>query len=170
MSNETDRQAQLNERRKRIREEQEARRAKHMRFFQRIKDHLEEAKELQKDLDRDFGVADDFYRFYHQSFKAYRAQNTTRSIIILFEKIAGDEWELNQWFEKIVKDGTGQKFDLSHNNDWLKHTRPQIEAMLHAKFFLDLIVKHGEKMKNEEEPPQLLDSGWAAVCYLFNER
>lgn len=170
MTNENEKQLTLNERRERIRQEREARQAKHKRFFQRIKDHLEEAKELQVALDEDCGVADNFYRFYHQSFKAYRAQDTTRSIVLLFEKIAGDEWELNQWFTKIVDAGTGHKFDLGHNNDWLKHTRPQIEAMLHAKFFLDLIVKHGEKLKDEEEPPTWLDSGWAAVLYLFNER
>jgi len=165
-----DKELKLNERREKIRQEQQAREEKHRRFFQQIKEHLDEAKKLQADLDDDWGVADMFYRFYHCSFKTYRSQELTQRLVNFFEKIAGDEWELNHWFREIVKAGTGHDFDLSHNSDWLKHTRPQIEAMLHAKLFLDLIVKHGDKLTDRDEPPQLLDSGWAAVLYLFNER
>lgn len=156
--------------RQRIREEQSARRARHQRFFQSILAHLEEAKALKEELDNDWYTPNHFYRFYHQSFKAYKAQDVTRKCVNFFEKIAGEEFKLNKWFLQIVEEGTGQVFDLDHNNEWLKHVRPQVEAMLHAKFFLDLIVKHGEELRNEKEPPSLLENGWAAVLYLFNER
>lgn len=156
--------------RERIRKEQEERNAKHKRFFNSVKSNLEEAKALKEELDKDWYVPNHFYRFYHQSFKAFQAQEVTRKCLNFFQKIGGDEFKLNDWYLQIVKEGIDKEFDLSHNSTWLETTRPLIEAMLHSKMFLDLIVKHGEDLKNEEEPPDMLDNGWAAVLYLFNER
>lgn len=153
-----------------ILQKQEERIARHKRFFQSIISHLEEAKALKVEFENDWETSNHFYRFYHQSYKAYRAQGVTKKCVKFFEKIAGEEFKLDKWFLQIVDEGTGQIFELSHNQNWLKHVRPQIEAMLHAKFFLDLIVKYGEELKDEEEPPLILNNGWAAILYLFNER
>lgn len=149
---------------------QEEREARQRLLVERVVSHLDEAKALKEKLDRDWGVADNFYRFYHQSFKVYRSQSSTEECLELFKKIAQDDFKLDRYYLQILEDGTGKEFDLSHNQEWLKHTRPIVEAMLHSKFFLDLIVEHGEKLKDVAEPPRLLDSGWAAVLYLFSER
>jgi hypothetical protein len=66
-----------------------------------------------------------------------------------------------------VADGTGGKFEISHNQDWLQHTRPILEAFFHAHFFLKMAVKYGRELQSA---PDSLPSGWAAVLYLFNLR
>lgn len=38
------------------------------------------------------------------------------------------ERELNPTFERIIRDGTGKEFELEHNREWDKHTRPMLEA------------------------------------------
>ena len=74
---------------------------------------------------------------------------------------------MNQWFCTIVTDGTGGKFEISHNQDWLEHTRPILEAFFHAHFFLKMAVKYGQELPSA---PDSLPSGWAAMLYLFNLR
>ena len=63
---------------------------------------------------------------------------------------------MNPWFEEIVAAGTGVEFDLSHNDDWLRHTRPIVEAFLHAKYFIEMVVKYGREL---DSPPYMLPSG-----------
>ena len=74
---------------------------------------------------------------------------------------------LNTWFVAIVDEGTGREFALEHNRDWLRNTRPIVEAFLHAKYFLEMVVQYGREL---EEPPALLPSGWASVLYLYGLR
>ena len=45
-----------------------------------------------------------------------------------------------------------------------------IEAFFHAKFMLEMAVKHGELMKEETEPPEWLDSGYAVLLTLYGLR
>ena len=42
-----------------------------------------------------------------------------------------------------------------------------IEAFLHAKFFLEMVVKYGKEL---EAAQNLLPSGWAAVLCLYDLR
>lgn len=74
---------------------------------------------------------------------------------------------LNSWYLEIVAQGTAHEFELAHNDDWLRHTRPVIEAAFHSHFFLKQIVKYGKQLN---APPDQMPSGWAAVLYLFNLR
>ena len=60
-----------------------------------------------------------------------------------------------------------KKFNIDHNKEWLRHTRPIIEAFFHAKFFLEMAVKYGKEL---EECPEILPSGWAALLYFYNLR
>lgn len=111
---------------------------------------------------------DRFYRFYHQSFKAYYLQNDTARIVALLREIADDAGRrLNPWFEQIVADGAGLEFDLSHNEEWPRHARPIAEAFLHAKYFLEMMVKYGREL---ETAPRMLPSGWAAILTLYRLR
>ena len=113
------------------------------------------------------GYEDALYRFYHQSFKVYAApQHATESIVRVLSELAPDR-TLNAWFLQIVRDGTGKDWEPSHNERWLEHTRPIIEAYLHARYFLEMAVRCG---KNLTAPPRLLPTGWAAVLELYDLR
>lgn len=134
-------------------------------------ENMEEAKNLQIEIDKQFGLEDLVYRFYHQSFKVYRSQYLIKDCLELFQKIAGDELKLDKKFLKIVEDGTGHVFDLSHNEIWLEKTRPQIEALFHCKYVLDNLIKYTEFYKDKEEQKQMfLPSGWAAIMTIFGSR
>ena len=74
---------------------------------------------------------------------------------------------LNEWFLRIVRDGTGRVFEPEHNRRWLEETRPILEAFFHARYFLDMAVRYGGTL---EAPPRLLPSGWAAFLYLYDLR
>lgn len=113
-------------------------------------------------------VAEDLvYRFWHQSFKVYLLQPTTEAIVALLRELAPGELGLNPWFEEIVKEGTGRKFDMSDNKNWVSATRPVIDAFFHARYMLEMVAKYG-KIRNQEE--QFIASGWAAVLCLYNLR
>lgn len=151
----------------------------HNKLLRAIKDHLDELGTLKGEAEGHWGSVDMFYRFYHRSFKVYRIQTYTVDMVALFEKIRDavdwepkpDRWHspgrLDKDFLKIVFEGTGKQFDLSHNENWGKHTRPMMEAYFHAKTFLDMMIECGRRM---DEASSLLPSDWAAVLYLFKMR
>ena len=76
--------------------------------------------------------------------------------------------EINKYFEKILKQGTGKKFSLKINDNWTKHTRPLLEAFFHAKYFLEMAVKYGNEL--EDIPLDFYPSGWAAILYFYSIR
>ena len=45
-------------------------------------------------------------------------------------------------------------------------TRPILEAFFHARFFLEMAVRHAHL----ESPPSPLPSGYAALLYLYGLR
>lgn len=137
---------------------------KEQQLLDSIKSHITELQKVQKDCNA--FEEDLWYRFYHQSFKVYYVQGLTSGIIKLFKEILPDQ-PMNTWFVSIVEKGTGTTFDHKHNEKWLEITRPMMEAYAHAKQFLDMMIKYGEKLK---EPPHIMPSGWATVLYLYNMR
>lgn len=128
-----------------------------------IKDNLPELDDLLKSTDAE---EDMVYRFYHQSFKVYRAQRHTLNIVTKLQTLA-PHLPLNDWFMQIVRDGTGREFKAEDNVNWTAVTRPIVEAFHHARYFLEMAYKYGKEL---ETAPNLMDSGWAAVLYLFNLR
>ncbi len=112
-----------------------------------------------------WGYEDPVYRFWHQSFKVYDLQAETLAIVEALRNLAPRR-PLNAWFEQILADGTGKEFELSHNQDWLPHTRPIVEAFFHARFFLEMAVRYARLA----DPPRTLPSGWAAFLYLYDLR
>jgi hypothetical protein len=111
---------------------------------------------------------DGVYRFYHNSFKVYYLQDLTVKAVDIFENIAkATNDEVCHWFKQIVADGTGKKWDADHNRDWLLQTRPIVEAFLHTKYFLDMMIKYGREL---DSPPSILPFGWAAILELYNQR
>jgi len=127
---------------------------------------LPELKALLSSVSDHWHYEDPIYRFYHQSFKVYRLQTTTLKIVSELQALA-PHLKLNSHFSEIVAEGTGKNFDTSHNANWLKHTRPIVEAFFHARHMLVMVCKYAEELP---EPPQILPSGWATVLYLYDVR
>jgi len=131
-----------------------------------IKQQWAKLGELLAQVEGHWGIEDGFYRFYHQSFKVYQVQQATEEICQALQKLLPNH-PMNQWFCRIIADGTESEFEMSHNRDWLHHTRPILEAFFHAHFFLKMAVKYGREL---QRTPDCLPSGWATVLYLFNLR
>jgi hypothetical protein len=112
-----------------------------------------------------WGYEDPVYRFYHQSFKVYRLQERTKSIVSALGELAPGR-PLNSWLLEIVALGTGHEFAVEGNARWTEATRPILEAFFHARFFLEMAVRYSEL----EEPPRPLPSGYAALLYLYGLR
>jgi hypothetical protein len=74
---------------------------------------------------------------------------------------------MNDCFRQIVAEGTGKAFELSHNEDWMRHSRPIVEAFFHSHYFLRMACKYGRELDGLPNP---LPSGWAALLYLFDLR
>lgn len=131
-----------------------------------IKSKLPELERVEELLG--FEREDGIYRFYHHSFKVYRLQECTLRAVEIFKSIAeATDNHLCDWFEQIVADGTGKTFEPEHNQNWPMHTRPIVEAFLHTRYFLEMMIKYGHEM---ESPPQMLPFGWAAILELYNQR
>jgi len=131
-----------------------------------LKNKLPELEKLLGEINSEWHYEDLVYRFYHQSFKVYYAQNDTQRIVEALQLLMPDV-KLNKWFNELIAEGTGKAFTYEHNKDWLKHTRPMLEALFHAKYFLEMAVKYGKEL---EKAPNMLPSGWAAFLYLYDMR
>lgn len=79
--------------------------------------------------------------FLPSVLKVYGAQELTLEAVELLQSLL-PERPLNAWFMQIVKEGTEKKFDLSHNDDWPQHTRPILEALFHAHYFVRIACKY----------------------------
>lgn len=135
-------------------------------LFKNLKAKLPMLKKLLKRYSGHSDYEYPIYRFYHQSHKLYYLQGSTMEIIKNLQELAPNR-PLNEWFLRIVQDGTGKKFTLKDNKNWLPITRPIVEAFFHARYFLEMAVKYGRELKY---PPRLMPSGWAALLYLYNLR
>lgn len=131
-----------------------------------LKVNLPELEKLLEDVNDHWNYEDLVYRFYHHSYKVYYCQGLVKKIVNQLQLLM-PEVELNDWFVQIIKEGTEHPFKRSHNKEWLKHTRPVLEALFHAKYFLEMAVKYGKEL---EKAPDSLPSGWAGFLYLYNMR
>jgi hypothetical protein len=136
-------------------------------LFKNLKTALPALEKMLHKMNGEWYGEDGIYRFYHQSFKTYRLQSCTEQIVIALSNLMPHR-SFNEWFETIILEGTGKHFDMNHSNrNWLKETRPIIEAYSHAKYFLEMAVKYGKLL---DTPPNMLPTGWAAFLYLYNLR
>ena len=122
-------------------------------------------EDLLKEINDHWVYEDKVYRFYHHSFKVYGLQSATKKIVDTLQSLL-PEREMNKWFNQIVIEGTNKTFELEHNQEWLKHTRPILESFFHSKYFLEMAVKYSSL----ENPPEVLPSGYAGILYLFDLR
>jgi len=123
--------------------------------------------ELERTLEKcsgHWGFEDHLYRFYHMSFKVFfLTQTAIREMVAALESVM-PERHLNSWFLAIIKEGTGKRFAPETNANWLKETRPILEAFFHARYFLEMAVKYGRELSSA---PDSMPSGWAAIEYLY---
>ena len=141
-------------------------RAQVKKLFDNLKDELPTLEKLLGQCNDHWGYEDGIYRFYHQSYKVYSVQDITMDIVDSL-KAMSPSLSLNDWFMRIIHEGTGKTASIEDNNNWLAIVRPILEAFFHAKFFLEMAVKYG---KGLEYPPNIMPSGWAAFLYLYNLR
>lgn len=130
-----------------------------------IKRELDVLADLLDDATR--SSEDLIYRFWHHSMKVYGIQGITLKLGEALRGLTPAGCEINPWFEQIVAQGTGFKFDLEHNQRWLEVTRPQLEALFHARYLVEMAVKYGRELN---DPPNLLPSGWAALLEVYQLR
>ncbi len=86
-------------------------------LLETIKVHLPELESLLFQFQSDY--EDRLYRFYYQSFKVYFLEESTLKAADLFRRIgAVNGSSLCDWFEEIVAQGTGSKFEPNHDESW----------------------------------------------------
>jgi hypothetical protein len=107
------------------------------------KAQLPQLKQTLAEASSHWGYEDPIYRFYHHSFKVYEVQKLTQKILEDLKALAPN-LPMNQIFLKIITEGTNKNFEISHNEDWLQHTRPIVEAFFHARHMLEMICKYAE--------------------------
>lgn len=139
----------------------------HQVLLKNIKSNLELFQNIDEFVSDEWVSVDLIYRFWHQSFKVYGLQEATLKMYEALKMVSPNNDQLNPWFEDIIKNGTGKVFELSFNKDWVVHTKPIVDAFLHAKFFLEQVLKSARSL---DEAPTLLPSYWAAVLELYQIR
>lgn len=115
-------------------------------LFASLKAALPDLEKLLHECSGEWGYEDPTYRFYHQSFKVYALGHTTKRIVSALQALA-PERQLNEWFMRIVSEGTNKTFDHEHNARWLEVTRPIVEAFFHARYFLEMAVTYGQRLQ-----------------------
>ena len=134
-------------------------------LLNRIKSRKEDLEKMLATMSDHWTYEDGFSRFYHGSFKVYGIQDATRRAVSLLRELL-PERELNATFAHIVGEGTGKMFEMAHNADWSRQTRPMLEAFIHARFMVEMAIRYAKL----QAPPQPMPSGWAALLYLFDLR
>lgn len=134
-------------------------------LLSRLKERKADLEQLLAKLNSHWTYEDGFYRFYHGSWKVYGLQTETERAGRLIRELL-PERKLNLDFENIIREGTGKEFQMQHNQDWARHTRPILEAFCHAKFMVEMAVCYADL----PAPPQPMPSGWAVLLYLYDLR
>lgn len=127
-----------------------------------LKERAAELSEIWRSVNDEWGYEDAIYRFYHQSFKVYRLQDSTLKMVEVLQSLVPGR-TLHPWFREVIHHGTGREFALEDNQHWTEVTRPIVEAFFHARYFLDMACRHNDPPKD-----RFLPSGWAALLTLYH--
>jgi hypothetical protein len=140
--------------------------AEEAKLLANMRNDLPRLGELLETVNGHWGCEDRVYRFYHSSFKVFDLQVLTTRIVEALQSLA-PHLPLHPYFCEIVAEGTRKQFTYEMNKRWTKETRPIVEAFFHARYFLEMVCKYGNELK---ESPTSLPSGWAAVLELYGLR
>jgi hypothetical protein len=138
---------------------------KYTELMLRIKENLGDLKIILKEVKGHWHYEDYIYRFYHRSFKVQGIKSDTKRILEALMKLQDSKDGMDAQYTTIVKEGLVD-IETDINDEWDK-ARKWVEAFLHSKYFLEMVVKYGEEY---DAVPQMLDSGFAAVLELYNIR
>jgi hypothetical protein len=135
---------------------------------QRLLDAIKNKRLELEDLRSQFTLIyeDGLYRFYHGSFKVYSLQTTTLRAVAIFKSIAEatdnnlcGSFNPCEWHWSRIRDGTQCGLAAAYS--------PFVEAFLHTKYFLEMMIKYGKGMESAQA---MLPDGWAAIFELYNQR
>ena len=132
-----------------------------------VRTRVGELEELYEEITSIWVYDDLIYRFWHQSFKVYGLQQYTLKIDGMLKDLAPMGTSLHPWYTATIGAGCHKKFETQHNATWLQETRPIVDAFLHAKYMLEMVVKAAGE---EHEPGGFISSAWAAVLELYQIR
>ena len=104
-------------------EREEKRRTAELLLLKNLRAEKQSLENLLASCNDHWGYEDPIYRFYHQSFKVFFLQESTKSIVSALRALLPEQ-PINEWFEKIVNDGLGQSFTDQTNENWLAEVRP----------------------------------------------
>jgi hypothetical protein len=145
-----------------------------------VKEKMPVLEELLSRVQRESCGEDGIYRYYHQSFKVYGLQIVTTEIVSALKSILPDQ-PLTDDFMTIIQDGTGMVFVRAVNSRLRVEGRSILEAFFHARYFLEMAVKYGQRLElidninpSLEEycsmVPFPMPIGFAALLELFDMR
>ena len=88
-------------------EREEKRRTAELLLLKNLRAEKQSLENLLASCNDHWGYEDPIYRFYHQSFKVFFLQESTKSIVSALRALLPEQ-PINEWFEKIVNNGLGQ--------------------------------------------------------------
>lgn len=136
-----------------------------------LRSRCDRLEEIQRRVEPNVGALEDcLYRFWHQSFKVVYAKGVTHDIAdVLAEAALESGTEIHQWFYEIVGAQAKFSFDFSMNEQWPKHTRPVIDAFLHATWILGAILRTLSRPQRSVVRGNL-SYDWATILCVFRLR
>ena len=130
--------------------------------MQNLQHHHTPLRTLWDRLHRPFGTYYEncLHKFYTGSFKVFHYQRETLRIVEALEAIAPEGRGFCPMFKEIIRLGTGHEFTTADNEHWIERAAPIVQAFLHARFFLQMALKH-------TPAPPVLHAGWMALLSLY---
>lgn len=127
-------------------------------LIRNLKKRREVLEKLLEQINSHWEIEDVVYRLYHGSYKAQFARDITAAILKELQGLHRRRWKYrSDLFKQIMEEGLDQNAE----------SRRWVEAMLHARYFLEMAVKYSKEVN---KPLQLLPSGYAALLYLYGLR
>jgi len=138
-------------------------------FVKNLIDQADKSRELLNKVNGVWQGEDGIYRFYHRSFKVFYLKKVTVSIVTHLRSLS--DRDLNPIFTEIISHGDSKSFNNDTNSNWVENTKPVVDAFLHAKSMLELVVKYGESLKETgAEIPSFIPTGYGTLLHLYGMR
>ncbi|MEN6459772.1 MAG: hypothetical protein ABFC94_00175 [Syntrophomonas sp.] len=151
--------------RKYIHESREQRSELRAELLRNTKQELPQLRELLDKINDEWTYEQLVYRYYYGSFKVYQAQEYTLEIVNAIHRLLPGR-DLSPGFYNLIKKGTNKKFEMSVNERWEEEALPILNAFLHLRHVLEMLIKYGSEL----EEPEALPFGWATIMLLYGLR
>jgi hypothetical protein len=135
-------------------------------FLPTIREHLPALTALQNEASEPV-FSDMVYRYYHGSFKVWKAQPWVARCTMSFAAIF-PEVPLNGLFCEILHAGLREVFHPAFNRTWSQHACQVLDAAMHTRVFLEAVNQVARS--SEARVPEVLSPNWGLALYLWNLR